>query len=92
MTSSGTCLMRRLGVLAIVASLPSACGTAGSERTALTVCPPVGEYGSEMQMRAAAELELLPEGSAVEALLADYAVLREQARACPTDVRPHSTG
>jgi hypothetical protein len=35
-----------------------------------------------MQMQAAAELELLPEASTVEALLTDYAVMRDQARAC----------
>jgi len=32
--------------------------------------------------RAADELERLPQGSAVERLLADYAVLRDQVRAC----------
>lgn len=62
--------------------MPSACATVGSERTILAVCPPVVDYGSEMQTQAAAELEQLPEASAVETLLTDYAVMRDQARAC----------
>lgn len=33
-------------------------------------------------MRAAEELALLPEGSVIAEMLSDYAVLREQARAC----------
>jgi hypothetical protein len=64
-----------------VASLPSGCGSVDSER-AIAVCPPVVDYGSEMQTQAAAELEQLPEASAVETLLTDYAVMRDQARAC----------
>ena len=40
------------------------------------------EYSREFQARAAEELALLPEGSAIEEMLADYAVMREQARAC----------
>jgi hypothetical protein len=82
MTFSGRCWRRRLVALAIVASLPSGCETAGFERTAVAVCPPVVDYASELQARAASELELLPEASAVETLLIDYAVMRDQARAC----------
>jgi hypothetical protein len=81
MTCSGTCWRRRLVALALVASLPSGCGTVNSER-AIAICPPVVDYGLGMQMQAAAELELLPEASTVEALLTDYAVMRDQARAC----------
>jgi len=47
-----------------------------------TVCPPVVEYSREFQARAADELDLLPGGSAIAEMLSDYAVLREQARAC----------
>jgi hypothetical protein len=46
------------------------------------VCPPVVDYGAGLQLQAAAELDLLPNGSAVEALLTDYAVMRDQARVC----------
>ena len=40
------------------------------------------EYGREFQARAAEELARLPEGSAIEEMLGDYAVMREQAQAC----------
>ena len=82
MTFNARCWKRRLVVLAIVASLPSGCGTAGSDRSAAAVCPPVVEYGAELQAAAAAEVETLPAGSAVAVLLSDYAVMRDQARAC----------
>jgi hypothetical protein len=42
----------------------------------------VVEYGAELQALAAAEVDALPESSAVAVLLSDYAVLRDQARAC----------
>ena len=47
-----------------------------------TVCPPVVEYSREFQARAADELYLLPVGSALAEMLADYSVMRDQARAC----------
>ena len=40
------------------------------------------EYGQELQARAADELVLLPEQSAIAEMLGDYAVMREQARFC----------
>jgi hypothetical protein len=40
----------------------------------------VFEYSREFQARAAEELALLPELSAIEEMLADYAVMREQVR------------
>jgi hypothetical protein len=40
------------------------------------------EYNREIQNRAAKELALLPERSAVVEMIADYAVMREQARSC----------
>jgi len=42
----------------------------------------VVEYGREFQARAAEELALLPEGSAIAEMTIDYAVMREQARSC----------
>jgi hypothetical protein len=77
-------LEARLVVLAIAASLPSGCGTAGSEDAFVTACPPIVDYGADLQVQAAAELLVLPEGSAVATLLSDYAVMRDQARACDT--------
>jgi hypothetical protein len=82
MTFNAKCWKRRLVVLAIVMSLPSGCGTSGSDRSPAAACPPVVEYGANLQASAAAEVETLPEDSAVAALLSDYAVMRDQARAC----------
>ena len=65
MTFSGKCWRRRLVVLAIATSLLGGCGTAGSDRPTAVACPPVVGYGAELQARAAAEVEALPEGSAV---------------------------
>jgi hypothetical protein len=42
----------------------------------------VPAYSREFQARAAVELEGLPPGAAIEQLLADYQVMRDQARAC----------
>jgi len=58
----------------------SACATVGSEAQA--PCPPVVEYSAAVQIRAAAEVEALPDGAIVVRMLSDYAVLRDQARAC----------
>jgi hypothetical protein len=58
------------------------CGTAGFEANGVAACPPVVEYSREFQARAAEELVLLPDGSAVVAMMGDYAVLREQVRLC----------
>ncbi len=57
-----------------------ACGMAGSDT--LAPCPPVVEYSAADQSRAAAEIEALPEGAVIVRMLGDYAVLRDQARAC----------
>jgi len=53
-----------------------------SERPSAAACPPVVGYDAELQERAAAEVETLLKGSAVAELLSDYAVMRDQARAC----------
>jgi len=42
----------------------------------------VVEYGRERQARAAEELARLPEGSMIAEMLSDYAVMRDQTRAC----------
>jgi len=81
MKSSAECSRPRLAVLGIVTSLLSACATVGSERIT-GVCPPVVVYGAEFQARAAEEMQALPEGAAVVDILGDYAVMREQVRAC----------
>lgn len=59
----------------------SGCVAAGSE-AAHSACPPARSYSPEFLARAAAEVVELPSGSAVETMLADYSVLRAQARIC----------
>ena len=81
MRCANGCWRPRRAGLVIAASLLGGCATGGSEPAA-TVCPPVVEYSREFQARAADELEALPEGSAIARMLSDYAVMREQARAC----------
>ena len=80
MTSNVGCSRRRLAVLAIGTNLLSSCATVGSDGSGLGACPPVVEYSREFQTRAAEELALLPEGSAIVEMLSDYAVMREQAK------------
>ena len=76
------CWRLRLAGLMIATSWLAACATGNSERIA--ICPPVVEYSPEFQARAADELAVLPEKSAIAEMLSDYAVTREQARACRT--------
>ncbi|MDP3959627.1 MAG: hypothetical protein Q8Q26_06110 [Pseudorhodobacter sp.] len=54
--------------------------TAGSEGQ--SPCPPVVDYSAADQMRAADEVDAQPQGAMVVRMLSDYAVLRDQARAC----------
>lgn len=82
MTSNAGCSMRRLAVVAIVTISLTGCSTVASDLRVTTVCPPVVEYSREFQARAADELDLLPEVSAIAEMLADYDVMRDQARAC----------
>ena len=80
MMSNARCWTLRLAVLAIATSLLTGCATVGSDVGA--PCPPVVSYTSADRARAAEEVEALPEGGMIFRMLADYAVLREQARAC----------
>lgn len=57
-------------------------GTPPASGFRLATCPPVVEYGREIQARAAEELARLPEGSAIGEMLSNYAVMLEQARVC----------
>jgi hypothetical protein len=45
-------------------------------------CPPIVEYSPADQLRAADEIEALPDRAMVVRMLGDYVVLRDQARAC----------
>ena len=82
MKSNDGCWRRPLAVLVIATIWLTGCATAGSDTGGVAACPPVVEYSREFQARAAEELALLPERSAVVEMMADYAVLREQVRAC----------
>ncbi len=82
MMSNARCWKLRLAALAIGTSLLSGCATVGSDGRGPGACPPVVGYSNEFQARAAEQLALLPERSAVEEMLSDYAVMREQARLC----------
>ena len=62
-------------------SLLTACATDDSDPGSV-VCPPVIAYGQAMRDRAAAELDAVPEDAALVGMMADYAVMRAQARAC----------
>lgn len=82
MTSNAGCWRLRLVVLVIATSFLSGCATVTSDGRAVRTCPPVVDYSREFQARAAEELFLLPEGSGIAEMLADYSVMREQARIC----------
>jgi len=58
----------------------SGCATDNSDARA--PCPPVVLYSAIEHARAASEVADLPESSFVVRMLSDYAVLRDQARAC----------
>ena len=66
--------------LLIVMLCLTGCATGGSETRA--PCPPVVDYTAADQAQAADEVETLPEGAVIVRMLGDYAVLRDQARAC----------
>ena len=58
------------------------CAAGGSDGSGSGACPPVVAYTAAEQVRAAEEVEALPEGAMLVRMLGDYAVLRDQARAC----------
>ncbi len=83
MMFNARCWKQQLAALAIATSLLSGCAAVSSDGRAVRTCPPVVDYSREFQARAAEELALLSEGSAIAEMLSDYTVMREQARACP---------
>ncbi|MFD1912077.1 hypothetical protein [Halodurantibacterium flavum] len=82
MMPNARCWKQQLAALATATSLLSGCAMVGSDELGSVSCPPAVEYSREVQTRAAEELELLPERSAVAEMIADYSVMRDQARAC----------
>ena len=80
------CWTRPLIALAAAMIFLTGCEKVGSE-TPHSACPPVVEYSRAEQTQVAGELAALPEGTLIVGWLADYAVLRDQARACQTPQR-----
>lgn len=80
MPSTARCSTPLPAALLIAMLLLTGCATGGSETRA--PCPPVVDYTAADQARASDEVEALPEGAVVVRMLSDYAVLRDQARAC----------
>ena len=72
----------QIAVLVIATSWFTGCATAGFEAGGVAACPPVEEYSREFQARPVEELATLRDGSAIVDMMGDYAVMREQARAC----------
>ena len=81
MPSTARCWRRLQTALGIATLLLSACATGGSDTTS-GACPPVVEYSRVEQAQVADELAALSEDAMITGWLADYAVLRDQARAC----------
>lgn len=72
-----------LPVVPLIAMLSlTGCAAGGSDSGGSGACPPVLDYTAAEQDRAAGEVEVLPEGAVIIRMLSDYAVLRDQARAC----------
>ena len=73
---------RRLAVFVAAMNWLTACATTGFEVDGVAAFPPVVKYSRELQVRAAEELALLPDGSAIVEMMGDYSVMRQQARSC----------
>ena len=83
MQSTARCWTQPRAALAAATIFLTACAGASSD-TPRKACPPVVEYSRVEQVLVATEVDALPEGAVIAEWLADYAVLRAQARACQT--------
>ena len=83
MPFTARCWTQPRAALAAATIFLTGCATAGSDAPPGT-CPPVVEYSQAEQARVATEVAALPGGAVIAEWLADYAVLRAQARACQT--------
>jgi len=81
MPFTARCWTQPLAALGIATLFLTACAGVGSD-TPPGVCPPVVAYSQAEQSRLASEITALPEDTLIIGWLADYAVLRDQARAC----------
>ena len=81
MSYNARCWRLRPGVLAAAIIFLNGCEGVDFDGRH-SACPLVVEYSQAEQARVAAEVAALPEGAVIVSWLADYAVLRDQARAC----------
>lgn len=81
MTFNDACWRLPATALAIATISLTACATEDSDPGG-AACPPVVAYDQAVRERAAAELEALPENAVLVGMMADYAVMRAQARVC----------
>lgn len=80
MRSTARCWMPPAAAPLIAALWLTGCAKESSDGQ--VPCPPVVEYSATDQTHAAAEIEALSESAVVVGMLSDYAVLRDQVRAC----------
>ena len=81
MPFTARCWTRPQTALVIVMLFSSGCAGVGSDAPP-SACPPVVKYSPAEQARVAEEVAALPEGALIVEWLTDYAVLRDQVRAC----------
>lgn len=74
--------MQRRVALVLTTIWLRGCATGASDASGFGANARNVEYSSQVQARTADELALLPEGSAIVEMQADYAVMRVQARSC----------
>ena len=81
MQSNAGCSKLPLIALGIVTIWLTGCATGGSE-VGQGVCLPVVEYDRATQQNAVDEIAALPQNAVIVGWLADYSVMRAQARSC----------
>ncbi|MBE0455595.1 MAG: hypothetical protein IBX58_18335 [Roseovarius sp.] len=88
MPSTARCWTPPRAALAAATIFLTACA-GGSSDAPPNACSPVVEYSQAEQARIADEVAALQEGALIVSWLADYAVLRDQARACRSSRANH---
>lgn len=81
MPSTARCWTPQAAALAAVTIFLTACAGVSFDAPH-GACPPVVEYSRAEEVRMVEDVAALPEGALIMAWLADYAVLRDQARVC----------
>jgi hypothetical protein len=81
MSYNARCWTRQAAALAAAMIFLTGCEGVGFDAT-VKPCPLVVEYSRAEQAIVADELAAMPQGAMIENWLVDYAVLREQVRAC----------